>query len=62
VEEKRIASQQAIERLEKEYQNMAMERRDTDKHNEELRAEADEIERKVSPPVESSSISTCAAS
>lgn len=28
---------------------MAMERRDTDKHNEELRAEADEVERKVSP-------------
>ena len=48
IEDKRIASQQAIERLEKEYQNMAIERRDTDKHNEELRAEADEIERKVS--------------
>ncbi|KAI0253928.1 Nuf2 family-domain-containing protein [Lactifluus subvellereus] len=47
VEEKRVASQQAIERLEKEYQNMAMERRDTDKHNEELRAEADEVERKM---------------
>jgi hypothetical protein len=27
---------------------MNIERRDTDKHNEELRAEADEIERKVS--------------
>lgn len=48
IEDKRIANQQAIERLEKEYQNMAIERRDTDKHNEELRAEADEIERKVS--------------
>jgi hypothetical protein len=48
IEDKRLASQQAIERLEKEYQNMAIERRDTDKHNEELRAEADEIERKVS--------------
>lgn len=48
IEDKRIASKQAIERLEKEYQNMAIERRDTDKHNEELRAEADEIERKVS--------------
>ncbi|KAH9977227.1 Nuf2 family-domain-containing protein [Lactifluus volemus] len=47
VEEKRIASQQAIERLEEEYQSMAMERRDTDKHNEELRAEADEIERRM---------------
>jgi len=49
IEDKRVASQQAIERLEKEYQNMAIERRDTDKHNEELRAEADDIERKVSP-------------
>lgn len=48
IEDKRIANQQAIDRLEKEYQNMAIERRDTDKHNEELRAEADEIERKVS--------------
>jgi kinetochore protein Nuf2 len=48
IEDKRIAGQQAIERLEKEYQNMAIERRDTDKHNEELRAEADEVERKVS--------------
>ena len=48
IEDKRIANKQAIERLEKEYQNMAIERRDTDKHNEELRAEADEIERKVS--------------
>ncbi|KAI0303431.1 Nuf2 family-domain-containing protein [Multifurca ochricompacta] len=47
VEDKRIASRQAIERLEKEYQNMAIERRDNDKHNEELRAEADEIERKM---------------
>jgi hypothetical protein len=34
---------------------MAMERRDTDKHNEELRAEADEVERKVSPCLASSS-------
>lgn len=48
IEDKRIANKLAIERLEKEYQNMAIERRDTDKHNEELRAEADEIERKVS--------------
>jgi kinetochore protein Nuf2 len=48
IEDKRVANRQAIERLEKEYENMAIERRDTDKHNEELRAEADEIERKVS--------------
>ena len=48
IEVKRIASQQAIQQLEKEYQDMAIERRDTDKHNEELRAVADETERKVS--------------
>ena len=48
IEDKRMASQQAISRLEKEYKNMAIERRDTDKNNEELRAEADELERKVS--------------
>jgi kinetochore protein Nuf2 len=48
IEDKRVASRQAIERLEKEYGNMAIERRDNDKHNEELRAEADAVERKVS--------------
>ncbi|KAH9967904.1 Nuf2 family-domain-containing protein [Russula dissimulans] len=47
MEDKRVAGQQAIARLEKEYENMAIERRDTDKHNEELRAEADELERKM---------------
>jgi kinetochore protein Nuf2 len=45
--DKRIANKQAIGRLEKGYENMDIERRDTSKHNEELRAEADEIERKV---------------
>ena len=48
IEDKRGANRQAIERLKREYENMATERRDTDKHNEELRAEADETERKVS--------------
>jgi kinetochore protein Nuf2 len=48
IEDKRVASRQAIERLEKEYENMAIERRDNDKYNEELRAEADAIEHKVS--------------
>lgn len=47
-EEKRIASQRTIERLQREYQEMAEERRDNDKHVLELRAEAAEIERKVS--------------
>jgi len=48
IEDKRMATQQAISRLEKEYEHMAIERRETDKNNEELRAEADELERKVS--------------
>lgn len=46
-EDKRLASQQTIERLQREYEEMAVERRDNDKQVEELRAEADEIERKV---------------
>ena len=47
-EDKRLASQQTIERLEREYQEMVVERRDNDRQVEELRGEADEIERKVS--------------
>ena len=46
-EDKRLASQQTIERLQREYEEMAVERRDNDRQVEELRAEADEIERKV---------------
>lgn len=46
-EDKRLASQQTIERLQREYEEMAIERRDNDKQVEELRAEADEIERKM---------------
>ncbi|OBZ75713.1 putative kinetochore protein NUF2, partial [Grifola frondosa] len=46
-EDKRLASQQTIERLQREYEEMAVERRDNDKQVEELRAEADEIERKM---------------
>lgn len=46
-EDKRQASQQAIERLQQEYENMALERRDNDKQVEETRKEADEVERKV---------------
>lgn len=46
-EDKRIASQHTIERLQREYEEMAVERRDNDRQVEELRAEADEIERKV---------------
>ena len=49
-EDKRLASQQTIERLQREYEEMAVERRDNDRQVEELRAEADEIERKVGAP------------
>ena len=47
VEDKRLASQQTIERLQREYEEMAVERRDNDRQVEELRAEAEEIERRV---------------
>ncbi|KIL00637.1 hypothetical protein PAXRUDRAFT_129394 [Paxillus rubicundulus Ve08.2h10] len=46
-EEKRHASQQTIERLQREYERMDIERRDNDKQVEELREEADEIEAKL---------------
>lgn len=46
-EDRRLASQQTIERLEREYEEMAVERRDNDKQVEEMRAEADDVERKV---------------
>ncbi|KAH7889874.1 Nuf2 family-domain-containing protein [Phlebopus sp. FC_14] len=46
-EEKRHASQQTIERLQREYEQMDVERRDNDKQVEELRKEADEIETKM---------------
>ncbi|KDQ60560.1 hypothetical protein JAAARDRAFT_553066 [Jaapia argillacea MUCL 33604] len=46
-EEKRIASQQTIDRLKKEYEEMALERRDNDKQVEELRKEANETERSM---------------
>ncbi|KZT03575.1 uncharacterized protein LAESUDRAFT_659679 [Laetiporus sulphureus 93-53] len=46
-EDKRLASQQTIERLQREYEEMAVERRDNDRQVEELRAEADAIERKM---------------
>ncbi|KAH9946391.1 uncharacterized protein BXZ73DRAFT_95891 [Epithele typhae] len=47
VEDKRLASQQTIERLQREYEEMSVERRDNDRQVEELRAEADVIERKM---------------
>lgn len=46
-EDKRLASQQTIERLQREYEEMALERRDNDKQMEELRKEADDVVAKV---------------
>lgn len=46
-EDKRTASQQTIERLQREYEEMVLERRDNDKQVEAVRGEADDIERKV---------------
>ncbi|KAG0706409.1 Nuf2 family-domain-containing protein [Suillus ampliporus] len=46
-EEKRQASQQTIERLQREYEKMDVERRDNDKQVEELRMEAGDIECKM---------------
>ncbi|TFY79879.1 hypothetical protein EWM64_g4131 [Hericium alpestre] len=47
VEDKRAASTQTIERLQREYEEMSLERRDNDRQVEELRGEADGIERKM---------------
>lgn len=49
-EEKRHASQQTIERLQREYEQMDIERCDNDKLVEELRKEADDTEAKVTFP------------
>ncbi|KAG1749143.1 Nuf2 family-domain-containing protein [Suillus paluster] len=46
-EEKRQASQQTIERLQREYEKMDVERRENDKQVEELRMEAGDIESKM---------------
>ncbi|KAI0807066.1 Nuf2 family-domain-containing protein [Fomes fomentarius] len=54
VEDKRLASQQTIERLQREYEEMSVERRDNDRQVEELRAEADEIERKMADHMKTS--------
>ena len=46
-EDKRVGSQQTLERLQREYDEMAEERKDNDRQVEELRAAADDIERKM---------------
>jgi kinetochore protein Nuf2 len=49
-QEKRSASQQTIERLQIEYEEMVVQRRENEKQVEEINSEANEIERKVCPP------------
>ena len=49
-EEKKLSSQKTIERLQQEYDNMVVERRENDKQIEEVRQEANEVERKVRWP------------
>ena len=46
-EEKRAQSQQTLERLQEEYEKMVVDRQVNDRKVEELRAEADEVERQV---------------
>ncbi|KAG6910904.1 hypothetical protein DXG01_006587 [Tephrocybe rancida] len=50
-EEKKLASQRTIDRLQNEYDQMAVERRDNDKQVEELRADANEVEKKMAEQV-----------
>ncbi|KAG2149272.1 Nuf2 family-domain-containing protein [Suillus clintonianus] len=47
-EEKRQASQQTVDRLQRDYEKMDVERRENDKQVEELRIEAGDIETKMS--------------
>lgn len=49
-EDKKHASQRTIERLQREYDEMVLERKDNDKQVEELRAEANAVEEKVTFP------------
>ena len=46
-EDKRLAGQQTIERLQREYEEMVLDRRDNEKQVEELRSKANEFERQV---------------
>ncbi|KAF8644154.1 hypothetical protein AX16_008681 [Volvariella volvacea WC 439] len=46
-EDKRSASQHTLERLQQEYEAMAVERRDNDRQVEQVRAEADQLEVKI---------------
>jgi kinetochore protein Nuf2 len=46
-EDKKVASQRTIERLQREYDEMVLERQDNDRQVEELRREANDVEEKV---------------
>ncbi|KAG6861878.1 hypothetical protein C0995_010584 [Termitomyces sp. Mi166 len=50
-EDKKQASHRTIDRLQQEYDQMAIERRDNDKQVEELRGEANEVEKKMTEQV-----------
>jgi kinetochore protein Nuf2 len=50
LDERRSTGQQTIERLQREYEAMASQRKDNDKQVEELRRQANEVERKVHSP------------
>ncbi|KAG2079733.1 hypothetical protein BD769DRAFT_1380226 [Suillus cothurnatus] len=53
-EEKRQASQQTVERLQRDYEKMDIERRENDKQVEELRMEAGDIETKTAEHLKNS--------
>ncbi|KAJ7684806.1 Nuf2 family-domain-containing protein [Mycena polygramma] len=52
-EDRKVASQKTIDRLQREYDEMAVERRDNDKQVEELRGEANELETKMAEHLKS---------
>lgn len=49
-EDKKSLSQKTIERLQQEYDNMVVERRENDRQIEEVRQEANDVEMKVRRP------------
>ncbi|KAF7295191.1 hypothetical protein MIND_01057900 [Mycena indigotica] len=53
-EDRKVASQKTIERLQAEYDDMVVERRDTDKQVEDIRAQANEIEGKINEHLKTS--------
>ncbi len=46
-EDKRLASAHTLNRLQHEYEEMSVERADNDRHVEELRHQADEVEKRM---------------